>query len=204
VTGTSSIRSTLLAATVALTALASAASAQMPAARAIDRFMTRAAEYGQFNGAIMVVDGGRIVYERAFGLANMELNAPNTTTTRFEIASMTKPMTAIAIMQLVEEGKVRLDGTIAEYLPWYPSESGKRISVEQLLAHTSGIRQDIAFDDPSPGAEVVAAINADLLSNDSLVTLIARRPLRFEPGSGYGYSSDAYAVLGAILEHVDG
>jgi CubicO group peptidase (beta-lactamase class C family) len=183
------------------------ASAQRPvpaAAAAIDRFMTRAAEYGQFNGAIMVLDGGRLVYERAFGLANMELDAPNTTETRFEIASMTKPMTAIAIMQLVQEGKVRLDGTIAEYLPWYPSESGKRISVEQLLTHTSGIRQDIAFDEPSPGAEVVAAINADLLSNDSLVKLIARRPLRFEPGTGYGYSSDAYAVLGAILEHVDG
>ena len=171
---------------------------------AIDRFMSRAAAYGQFNGAILVVDDGRVVYERAFGLANMELNAPNRTTTRFEIASMTKPMTAIAIMQLVQEGRVRLDGTVSDYLPWYPSESGRRITVEQLLNHTSGIRQDIAFDDPSPGAEVLAAINADLLSNDSLVKLIAQRPLRFEPGTGYGYSSDAYAVLGAIVEHVTG
>jgi CubicO group peptidase (beta-lactamase class C family) len=94
---------------------------------------------------------------------------------------------------------------VSDYLPWYPSESGRRITVEQLLNHTSGIRQDIGFgDDPSPGAEVVAAINADLLSNDSLVKLIARRPLRFEPGSGYSYSSDAYAVLGAIVEHVTG
>jgi CubicO group peptidase (beta-lactamase class C family) len=179
--------------------------AQSPPTAAIDRFMSTAAGYGQFNGAILVVDRGQVVYERAFGLANMELNAPNRTTTRFEIASMTKPMTAIAIMQLVQEGRVRLDGKVSDYLPWYPSETGRRISVEQLLNHTSGIRQDIGFgDDPSPGSEVVAAINADLLSNDSLVKLIARRPLRFEPGASFGYSSDAYAVLGAIVEQVTG
>lgn len=190
---------------VALAATPAVAEAQNPPpAAAIDRFMSVAAEYGQFNGAILVVDGGRVVYERAFGLANMELGVPNRTTTRFEIASMTKPMTAIAIMQLVQEGRIRLDGKVSDYLPWYPSESGRRITIEQLLNHTSGIRQDIAFDDPSPGAEVVAAINTDLLSNDSLVKLIARRPLRFEPGAGYGYSSDAYAVLGAIVEHVTG
>lgn len=180
------------------------AKSQNPAA-AIDRFISTAAGYGQFSGAILVADDGRVVYERAFGSANMELNAPNRTTTRFEIASMTKPMTAIAIMQLVQEGRVRLDGKVSDYLPWYPSESGRQITVEQLLSHTSGIRQDIGFgDDPSPGVEVVAAINADLLSNDSLVKVIARRPLRFEPGKEYGYSSDAYAVLGAIVEHVTG
>jgi CubicO group peptidase (beta-lactamase class C family) len=91
-----------------------------------------------------------------------------------------------------------------EYLPWYPSESGRRITVEQLLNHTSGIPGDIAFDNPGPGSEVVAAINADLLTNDSLVRLIARRPLRFEPGTNFGYSSDGYAILGAIIEHVSG
>ena len=69
----------------------SIAGSQSPAATAIDGFMRRAAEYGHFNGAIMVADEGRIVYERAFGLANMELNAPNTVATRFEIAPMTKP-----------------------------------------------------------------------------------------------------------------
>ena len=138
-------RLTGTAAMVTLPLPSSAASSQSPAATAIDGFMSRATEYGQFNGAIMVVDHGRIVYERAFGLANMQLKVPNTTTTRFEIASMTKPMTAIAIMQLVQEGTVRLDGKISDHLPWYPSETGRRITVEQLLEHTSGIPQDIAF-----------------------------------------------------------
>jgi CubicO group peptidase (beta-lactamase class C family) len=177
---------------------------QVPAATRIRDFMGRAADYGQFNGAVLVVDSGRTVYEAAFGLANMELGAANTTATRFEIASMTKAMTAIAIMQLVQEGRVRLDGKISDYVPFYPRETGTRITVEQLLNHTSGIRQDIAFDEPSPGGGVVAAINGDVISNDSLVSLIARRPLRFEPGTNYGYSSDAYAVLGSIIEHVTG
>ena len=171
-----------------------------PAATLIDTFMTRAVEYGQFNGAILVIDRGRRVYERAFGEANKEWHVPNTVSTRFEIASITKPMTAIVIMQLVQEGKLRLDAKVSEHLPYYPAEPGQRITVAQLLNHTSGLQQDIGFiDDP-----MVAAINADLLSNDSLVKLIAKRPLRFAPGTSYGYSSDGYAVLGAIIEHVTG
>src|SRR5687768_17383756 len=170
------------------------------AATRIDAFMKRAAEYGQFNGAILVIDGGQRVYEAAFGKANLEWHVPNSVNTRFEIASMTKPMTAIVVMQLVQEGKVRLDAKVSQYLPYYPAETGQRITVEQLLNHTSGLQQDIGFiDDP-----IVAAINADMLSNDSLVKLISRRPLRFEPGTGYGYSSDGYAVLGAIIEQVTG
>jgi len=172
-------------------------------AQQIDRFLRRAAAMHQFNGAALVAQGDRIIYERAFGDANLEWRVPNTVDTRFEIASMTKPMTAIAIMQLVQEGKVRLDAHVSEYLPFYPRETGDRITVEQLLTHTSGLQQDIAFaDDPNNVPAVVPLVNADLLSNDSLVKLIALRPLRFSPGSGYGYSSDAYAVLGAIIEHV--
>jgi CubicO group peptidase (beta-lactamase class C family) len=172
----------------------------VPAATLIDTFMKRAVEYGQFNGTVLVIDRGRRVYERAFGEANREWHVPNSVTTRFEIASMTKPMTAIVIMQLVQEGKLRLDGKVFEYVPYYPAETGQRITVEQLLTHTSGLQQDMGFiDDP-----IAAVINADLLSNDSLVKLISQRPLRFEPGTGYGYSSDAYAVLGAIIEHVTG
>jgi CubicO group peptidase (beta-lactamase class C family) len=70
---------------------------------------------------------------------------------------MNKPMTAIVIMQLVQEGKLRLDARVSEYLPYYPAETGQRITVEQLLTHTSGLQQDIGFiDDP-----IVAAINVD-------------------------------------------
>jgi CubicO group peptidase (beta-lactamase class C family) len=204
------LASRLLAAMFAVVAAAPDLCAQnarprTAAAARIDSFMTRAAGYRQFNGAILVVDRGRQVYERAFGEANMEWRVPNTLDTRFEIASMTKPMTAIMILQLVQEGKIRLDARVSEYLPFYPAETGARITVDQLLNHSSGLQQDIAFsNDPNDVPAIIAVINADQLSNDSLVKLIAARPLRFEPGSGYGYSSDAYAVLGAIIERVTG
>jgi CubicO group peptidase (beta-lactamase class C family) len=190
----------LVVAVAVLSVLLSVAARAQPVVTQIDTFMRRAADYGQFNGAILVIDSGRRVYERAFGEANLEWRVPNAINTRFEIASMTKPMTAIVIMQLVQEGKLRLDAKVSDYLAYYPTETGRRITVVQLLNHTSGLQQDIGFiDDP-----IVAAINADMLSNDSLVKLISRRPLRFEPGTSYGYSSDAYAVLGAIIEHVTG
>jgi CubicO group peptidase (beta-lactamase class C family) len=171
----------------------------------IDALMARYHDYGQFNGVALVAERGRVLYERAFGAADLEWGTPNAPDTKFEIASMTKPMTALLIMQLVEEGKVRLDGHVSEYVPYYPRETGGKITVGQLLNHTSGLQQDIAFsDDPNDVPPIVAKINADLLSNDELVKLIAARPLRFEPGTRYGYSSDGYAVLGAVVEHVTG
>jgi CubicO group peptidase (beta-lactamase class C family) len=198
------IASRLLFGSLAAALTATSLPAQTQRAR-IDSFMTRAAAYRQFNGAVLVVDRGREVYERAFGEANMEWRVPNTVDTRFEIASMTKPLTAIMILQLVQEGKLRLDAAVSDYLPFFPRERGARITVDHLLNHTSGIQQDIAFsNDPTRVPAIIAAINADLLSNDSLVRLIAARPLRFEPGTSYGYSSDAYAVLGAIIERVTG
>src|SRR5712671_6363595 len=95
----------------ALVLAATGLRAQSTPAR-IDSFMTRAASYRQFNGAILVVDRGREVYQRAFGEASMEWRVPNTVDTHFEIASMTKPMTAIVILQLVQEGRVRLEGKV--------------------------------------------------------------------------------------------
>jgi CubicO group peptidase (beta-lactamase class C family) len=173
--------------------------------KTIHELIARYHQYGQFDGVILVAQRDNILYERAFGQANLEWGVPNTIDTKFEIASMTKPMTAILIMQLVEQGKVRLDGKVSDYVPYYPHETGAKITVDQLLNHTSGLQQDIAFPENSNDVPpIVAKINADLLSNDELVKLIAARPLRFEPGAGYGYSSDGYAVLGAIIEHVTG
>jgi CubicO group peptidase (beta-lactamase class C family) len=186
--------------------------AQRPAASSppavvarIDAFFRRASDFDQFTGAVLIAQDGRVLYERAFGEANREWHVRNDTDTRFEIASMTKPMTALMVMQLVDEGKVRLAAHVSDYLSFYPRETGSRITIDQLLTHTSGLQQDIAFpDDPAKVSAVAALVNADALSNDSLVALIAQRPLRFEPGTSYGYSSDAYAVLGAVIEHAGG
>ena len=197
-------KAALLLAVMSLPATETHSFAQTKSNR-IDGLMTLYHKYGQFNGVILVAERGQVIYERAFGQANLEWGIPNTLDTKFEIASMTKPMTALVIMQLVEEGKIRLDGKVSDYVPYYSRETGTKITVEQLLNHTSGLQQDIGFsDNPNDIPPIITKINADLLSNDELVKLIAARPLRFEPGSNYGYSSDGYAVLGAIIEHATG
>jgi CubicO group peptidase (beta-lactamase class C family) len=117
---------------------------------------------------------------------------------------MTKPMTALLVMQLVDEGKVRLDAPVAEYVPYFGEGAAKAITVEQLLNHSSGLQQDIAFPESGQSPDLAARINADQVSVDELVKQIAARPLRFAPGTQFGYSSDAYAVLGAVIERVTG
>ncbi len=179
----------LLLAVINLEAAETRSFAQTKAKR-IDELITLYHKYGQFNGVILVAERGQVVYERAFGQANLEWGIPNTLDTKFEIASMTKPMTALIIMQLVEEGKIRLDRKVSDYVPYYPRETGTKITVDHLLNHTSGLQQDIAFsDNPNDVPPIVTKINTDLLSNDELVKLIAARPLRFEPGTNYGYTS---------------
>src|SRR5688500_7066135 len=83
-------------------------------AKRIDQLMTLYNRSGQFNGVVLVAERGKVIYKRAFGQANIEWGIPNTLDTKFEIASMTKPMTALVIMQLVDEGKIRLDGKVSD------------------------------------------------------------------------------------------
>jgi CubicO group peptidase (beta-lactamase class C family) len=174
-------------------------------AREIAALVAAYHDVDQFDGVVAVVDHGRVIYRGAAGLANREWRVPHTLESRFDIASMTKPMTAIVVLQLVDEGKLRLDAPVAEYVPAFRTAALRAITIEQLLRHRSGLQQDIAFaDDPADVSPTAAMVNADLLSLEEIVRLIAERPLRFAPGSDYGYSSDGYAVLGAAIEHVTG
>jgi CubicO group peptidase (beta-lactamase class C family) len=83
----------------------------------IDNLMNAYSRNGVFSGAVLVADKGRVVYEKAFGLADRELNVPLTVGSKFKIASLSKTFTAVAVPQLVEEGKIKLDGTIKDYVP---------------------------------------------------------------------------------------
>src|SRR5215211_9482216 len=82
----------------------------------IDALLKQYYDYGQFNGSILVAENGKIIYEKGFGMANMEWAIPNQPDTKFRIASVTKQFTAALILQLVEEGKIKLDGKISDYL----------------------------------------------------------------------------------------
>ncbi len=171
---------------------------------AVEKLMQQYASVEQFNGVVLVAEKGKIIFRHAYGYADHEWNIANTTDTKFEIASITKTFTALMVMQLAEHGNLNLEGKITDYLPEYPAETGNKITITQLLAHTSGMQRDIADFPPNGNdfPDIVAKINEEFFSLEEQVDLISRRPLDFEPGSRFSYSSDGYSVLGRILEVV--
>ena len=172
----------------------------------VNKIITAYNKIGQFNGLILVAENGHIIYEKAFGKASYEWDINNSMDTKMEIASITKTFTALMIMQLIEQGKIKLDSKISDYLNNYPAETGSKISIDHLLTHSSGLQQDIADFPPNSNKfpDIVAKINEEFFSLEEQVQLIANRPLLFEPGTKYKYSSDGYAVLGFIIERVTG
>jgi len=163
----------------------------------IDKLVNSYAENGDFNGAILVSEGGEIMYKKGFGLANMEWNIPNQSDTKFRIGSITKQFTAMLVVQLIVEGKLDLDKPLSTFLPDYPSENGKKITIHHLLTHTSGIPNSYESTKEKP-------IRPDSYTADALVEEFATLPLEFIPGEKFSYSNAGYTLLGYLAEKVTG
>lgn len=171
--------------------------AQTPAAK-IDALVRSYVDQGRFNGSVLVAQHGKVIYRKGFGWANAEWRVPNTPETRFRIGSITKQFTAMLILQLVDEGKLRLEGTIGEYLPEYPAGPGRDITIHQLLTHTSGLHNYTAI------ARFFAELSRNPYRPADFLTVFDSLPLDFEPGSRWRYSNSGYFVLGVIVERVGG
>jgi len=157
----------------------------------------RAVDADVFSGVVLVAKDDRIIVHEAFGHADAAKRIVNTLDTRFHIGSITKTFTGVAIAQLVEAGRLRLDDTLARVLPEYPDRDvARRVTIRQLLTHTSGI-PDI-FASPSLDRNRVPGPASDLLP------VIAGRPLEFEPGAHFGYSNSNTVILRAVIERVTG
>jgi CubicO group peptidase (beta-lactamase class C family) len=102
-------------------------------------------DYNQFTGSVLVSENGKVIYKNGFGLADQSSNTPNGPDTRHRLASVSKQFTAMVIMQLVAEGKLKLDVPINTYLPSYPSGSGNQVTLHHLLTHTAGIPNYTSF-----------------------------------------------------------
>lgn len=161
----------------------------------VDRYVrAQLAERHIPGAAIAVVKNGRVVKTEGYGLASVEFSAPVTKETVFEIGSVSKQITAAAIMLLVEKGKINLDEKISKYLPATP-DAWKNVSVRNLLTHTSGIKSYTGLS----GFELTKR-----LSRDEFIKALAAQPLEFETGSRYIYSNSGYNLLGFIIETVSG
>ncbi len=163
----------------------------------IDSMLSLFVDHKHFNGSILVAEHGSVVYKKGFGFANMEWQIPNTTNTRFKIASLGKQFTALMILQLVQEGKLALEGKICDYIPEYPKESGKIITIHQLLTHTSGIPNYHIIPDQDANQNLS-------YTREEYMALFSSKKLMFNPGTHYYYSNLGYYVLGCILERVSG
>jgi CubicO group peptidase (beta-lactamase class C family) len=164
----------------------------------IQEVLTLANKYRQFNGAALVAENGKVVYKGGLGLANMEWNIPNTPDTKFRLGSITKQFTAMLTLELVEQGKIKLDGRISDYLPDYRKDIGEKVTVHHLLTHTSGIPSYTS----QPG--FFANVSRNPYKVGDFVKQYASGNLEFEPGSKFSYNNSGYFLLGAIIERVTG
>jgi CubicO group peptidase (beta-lactamase class C family) len=131
-----------------------------------------------------------VIYKKGFGYANMEWKIPNDVDTKFRLGSITKQFTATVTLQLVEQGKIKLDGKITDYLPDYRKDTGDRVTIHQLLNHTSGIPSYTG----QPGFFQNVSRNPFTVSD--FVKKHASGDLEFEPGTKFKYNNSGYFLLG--------
>ena len=161
----------------------------------LDAYLKAFAETGNFTGAVLVARKDKVLFRHAYGMANYELQVPNSLATRFHIASVSKPFTAIAILQLEGQGRLNVSDFVARFIPDFPN--GDRIKLEHLLTHTSGIPNVNDLPDYDTFARSPHTV-------EQLVAKFSSLPLDFAPGSSYHYSNSNYNLLALILEKVSG
>jgi CubicO group peptidase (beta-lactamase class C family) len=153
---------------------------------------------GSFSGAVLVGRGDSVVYGAAYGPADRALGIPNTVDTRFNLASLDKMFTGVAVMQLVERGLLSTDTRVGDVLPDYPQCGvAMQVTIHQLLTHTSGMGD--YFESP-----LLPAGLSQLDGLDDYFALFADEPPLFAPGSATSYSNSGFIVLGLIIERITG
>lgn len=163
----------------------------------IKTFMNKLAAVDAFSGTVLVAKDGKPIYKTAIGMANKGYNVPNRIDTKLNVASIGKMFTAIAIMQLVEQGKLALTDKVGKLLPDYPNkQTAAKVTIHHLLSHSSGMGD---IHGPKYAAKA-----SSLKEIRDYLPLFEDEPLLFEPGARMQYSNTGYLLLGAILEKVSG
>jgi CubicO group peptidase (beta-lactamase class C family) len=160
-------------------------------------FMDQLAASDSFSGAVLIAKDGKPIFRNAYGMANKNGSVQNQVTTKFNIGSLNKMFTAVAIAQLAEQGKLSINDTISKYLPDYPNKAvAEKVTIHQLLTHTSGLG-DYLNEKFSAGQSAFNRVT-------DYLPVFANDPLAFEPGQRWQYSNAGFIVLGAIIERVTG
>ena len=167
-------------------------------AKKADAFLSQWDKKDMPGCAVGVVKDGKLIYKRAFGMANLDYDVPNTTSTLFNLASVSKPFTAFSIALLAQQGKLSLDDDIRKYVPEMPKYDDT-VTIRHLIHHTSGIREYQAL-------VMFGGLGTDnAYSDKDILTILARQKnISFKPGAKYQYSNSGYFLMGIIVERVSG
>uniref|UniRef100_UPI00404A4075 serine hydrolase domain-containing protein n=1 Tax=Flavobacterium sp. TaxID=239 RepID=UPI00404A4075 len=167
----------------------------------IDNLFESYAYYNRFMGSVLISKDNQIIYQKSFGFADLENREKNTDKSVFSIASLSKSLTAVGIMKLVEEEKLTLETTIEVYFPEFMPDFSKSITIQNLLNHSSGMEANIGRTDDN-GNGLMPEITA--ISLEALLVKFKDSKLIFEPGTGYDYNNFGYLLLANIIEKVSG
>ena len=187
--------------------------ATSPALKPLDALMRRFLKEHQVPGAALaVVRQGQVVYNRGFGWADREAGRPVTPHSQFRIASLSKPITALGILLLADQGRLQLDAPVLKYLPGCRPLPGKRmdprwrqITIRHLLQHRGGWDRDRSLDCMFYPVEIAVATQGRLPPTvDQIIRFMMGWPLDFDPGERYAYSNFGYCLLGRVIEHCTG
>jgi CubicO group peptidase (beta-lactamase class C family) len=161
-----------------------------------DKMLSEQFKTNETGATALVARKGQVIYKKAFGMANLEYNIPMQVDHVFRIGSITKQFTAVAILQLMEQGKLGLQDDITKFIPDYPTH-GHKITIEHLLTHTSGIQSYTGMKD----FEKKMTLN---LKPTELIDFFKNEPMEFAPGTKWNYNNSGYFLLGYIIEKVSG
>ena len=162
----------------------------------IDNILSNQFKSSETGVAALVAKNGKIIYRKAFGKANLELEVNMTPENVFQIGSITKQFTSVAILMLLEEGLLSLEDDITKFIPTYPT-NGKKITIHHLLTHTSGIK---SYTSMQRFGEVMTIDETPL----KFIDFFKNEPMDFDPGEKYLYNNSGYFILGYIVEKVSG
>jgi len=167
--------------------------------RELDAYLETNTEKDLFSGVVLVAREGKPIFKKAYGMADRERNISNQVNTKFCIGSMNKMFTAVAIAQLVEQGKLSYDDLIGKYLgaEWILSEVGEKVKISHLLSHTSGIAEYFTDEFFNSSAEIYRTL-------EDYKPIVKEKSLTFKPGTRWEYCNTGFILLGAIIEKATG
>jgi CubicO group peptidase (beta-lactamase class C family) len=163
----------------------------------IDDFMQKLHSRSGFNGNVLVAKKGKIIYQNSFGWADYLHRDSLTITSRFELASVSKPLTGLAVLQLVEQGKLDIDAPVSSFFPGFPYEG---VTVRQMLSHRSGLPDYIYFTD-----NIWEDKKKGMTNDEAIALLVEHKPARFgRPDGRFDYRNTNFMLLASIVEKVSG